>query len=134
MKLSKSSFLLFIFIPFVSAHSADSGIHIYSDKDSFIGWVISTEISKLGKKLTLLVKSVNQSVNLNNQSIWQQFWQLIDRLIFFYWSFLARSNLQHSAGSQDFHVLEFYYPLKKLNNTSLNYGRKYYYCNSTHPF
>ena len=30
--------------------------------------------------------------------------------------------------------LEFYYHVKKLNNTSLNYGRKNYYCNSTYPF
>ena len=51
LKLSYSYFLLFNFISLVRASGGDSAILFISDKDSFIDWIISREISKLGKKV-----------------------------------------------------------------------------------
>ena len=51
LKLSYSYFLSFIFISLVRASSEDSVILLNSDKDLLIDWIISREISKLGKKV-----------------------------------------------------------------------------------
>ena len=83
LKLSYSYYLLFIFTLLVRADSVDPGILIYCHKDSFIGWIMSRKISKLGKNLKLQVISYARHWFLSNQSIWQQFWQLKDRLFYF---------------------------------------------------
>ena len=51
LKLSYSYFLLFIFISLVRASSGDFVILFISDKNSFIDWIISRKIRKLGKKV-----------------------------------------------------------------------------------
>ena len=45
-------------------------------------------------------------------------------------TFNSLTRIQSSSQLQ----LKFYFHFKELNNISLNYGKKDYYCNSEHPF
>ena len=89
LKLPYSYFLLFIFISLVRASSGDSVILFISDKDSFIDWIISKEIIRVGKKFKLLVKSDLKLV-ISSYTI-NQFDSYFENLtIDFHWSFSTR--------------------------------------------
>ena len=102
LKLPYSYFLLFIFISLVRASSGDSVILFSSDKDSFIDWIISRKINKLGIKLQvksdlmLVINSytINQLDSYFDNlkiSIWQLFWPY-DRLLLVMFN---KINFQH---------------------------------------
>ena len=140
LKLSYSYFLSFIIISLVRANSEDPGVLIYCHKDSFIGWTISREISKLGKKLKLQVKSDHMPVtdSYRNNRFNSNFDNL--KIVFFTFTDHFQQNESYNMhnwfttfqSSSQF-LLEFYYHFQKLNKTSLNFGRKDYYCNLKHP-
>ena len=69
----------------VRANSGDSGILIYCDKDSFIGWIISREISNMGKKLKVQVKSDHMPV-INSYTI-NEFYSNFDNLTIVFLTF-----------------------------------------------
>ena len=75
LKLPYSNFLLFIFISLVKASSGDSVILFSSDKDSFIDWIISRKINKLGIKLQVksdLMLVINSyTINQLDSYFWQ---------------------------------------------------------------
>ena len=75
LKLPYSYFLLFIFISLVKASSGDSVILFSSDKDSFIDWIISRKINKLGIKLQVksdLMLVINSyTINQLDSYFWQ---------------------------------------------------------------
>ena len=79
----------------VRANSGDSDILINYDKDLFVGWIISREISTFGKKLNLQVKSDHIAV-IDSYTINQfdsNFGNLAVILFYFYTDHFHQGNI-----------------------------------------